>query len=155
MVNILQAIGKLEGLASDQMYTEQKWVTTYLKNIRNEADRQSTSLQVNNKEKLNKNFRSSYKSPWLQCNASNTALTRGKVKVELVVGFCRLGGGEHGAARVEREALTPHFCPRRIYSIQLLVSAVQGRIYPHRRKDPSMWKGKGEGVFDLNISFLL
>jgi hypothetical protein len=58
MVNILQAIGKLEGLASDQMYTEQKWVTTYLKNIRNEADRQSTSLQVNNKEK-NKKFRSS------------------------------------------------------------------------------------------------
>jgi hypothetical protein len=51
MVNILQAIGKLEGLASDQMYTEQKWVTTYLKNIRNEADRQSTSLQVNNIEK--------------------------------------------------------------------------------------------------------
>ncbi len=51
MLNILQAIGKLEGLASDQMYTEQKWVTTYLKNIRNEADRQSTSLQVINIEK--------------------------------------------------------------------------------------------------------
>jgi hypothetical protein len=65
MVNLLQAIGKLEGLASDQMYTEQKWVTTYLKNIRNEADRQSTSLQVNNKGKKNKNFRSSYKRPWL------------------------------------------------------------------------------------------
>jgi hypothetical protein len=51
LLNILQAIGKLEGLASDQMYTEQKWVTTYLKNIRNEADRQSTSLQVINIEK--------------------------------------------------------------------------------------------------------
>jgi len=47
----LQAIGKLEGLASDQMYTEQKWVTTYLKNIRNEADRQSTSLQVSKEMK--------------------------------------------------------------------------------------------------------
>jgi hypothetical protein len=42
----LQAIGKLEGLASDQMYAEQKWMTTYLKNTRNEADRQSASLQV-------------------------------------------------------------------------------------------------------------
>jgi hypothetical protein len=79
-VNILQAIGKLEGLASDQMYTEQKWVTTYLKNIRNEADRQSTSLQVNNIEI--KNYWHSSKSPWLQYNAS-TALTRDKGREEL------------------------------------------------------------------------
>ncbi|XP_023339263.1 uncharacterized protein LOC111709669 [Eurytemora carolleeae] len=43
--NQAKAVGKLEGLASDQMYAEQKWVQSYLKNIRNEADRQSTNLQ--------------------------------------------------------------------------------------------------------------
>jgi hypothetical protein len=60
---ILQAIGKLEGLASDQMYTEQKWVTTYLKNIRNEADRQSTSLQVNNEGKKTRILGAALKAP--------------------------------------------------------------------------------------------
>lgn len=43
--NQAKAIGRLETLAADQMYAEQKWVTSYLKNIRNEADRQSSSLQ--------------------------------------------------------------------------------------------------------------
>ena len=46
IAHIVQAIGKLENLGSEQMYAEQKWMTSYLKNIRNEADRQSSSLQV-------------------------------------------------------------------------------------------------------------
>jgi len=40
-----KAVGKLESLASDQMYAEQAWVTSNLRSIRNQADRQSSSLQ--------------------------------------------------------------------------------------------------------------
>ena len=40
-----QAVTKLENLASDQMYSEQTWMTSYLKSTRNSADRQSSSMQ--------------------------------------------------------------------------------------------------------------
>ena len=41
----LQTVGKLSNLATNQLYAEQKWVTTYLKNARNEADKESTAMQ--------------------------------------------------------------------------------------------------------------
>ena len=42
---IFQTVGKLSNLATNQLYAEQKWVTTYLKNARNEADKESTTMQ--------------------------------------------------------------------------------------------------------------
>eukprot|EP00092_Neocalanus_flemingeri_P004593 GFUD01004944.1.p1 GENE.GFUD01004944.1~~GFUD01004944.1.p1 ORF type:complete len:756 (+),score=168.58 GFUD01004944.1:860-3127(+) len=41
----LKTVGKLSGLATDQLYAEQKWVTGYLKTARNEADKESSSMQ--------------------------------------------------------------------------------------------------------------
>jgi len=41
----LQTVGKLSNLATDQLYAEQKWVTSYLKTARNEADKESTAMQ--------------------------------------------------------------------------------------------------------------
>ena len=41
----IQTVGKLSNLATDQLYAEQKWVTTYLKTARNEADKESTTMQ--------------------------------------------------------------------------------------------------------------
>ena len=38
-------MGKLSNLATDQLYAEQKWVTSYLKTARNEADKESTTMQ--------------------------------------------------------------------------------------------------------------
>ena len=35
----------MSNLATDQLYAEQKWVTGYLKNARNEADKESTTMQ--------------------------------------------------------------------------------------------------------------
>ena len=35
----------MSNLATNQLYAEQKWVTTYLKNARNEADKESTTMQ--------------------------------------------------------------------------------------------------------------
>ena len=45
LCSILQTVGKLSNLATDQLYAEQKWVTGYLKNARNEADKESTTMQ--------------------------------------------------------------------------------------------------------------
>ena len=42
---IFQTVGKLSNLATDQLYAEQKWVTGYLKTARNEADKESTTMQ--------------------------------------------------------------------------------------------------------------
>jgi len=41
----LQTVGKLSSLATDQLYAEQKWVTGYLKTARNEADKESSTMQ--------------------------------------------------------------------------------------------------------------
>jgi len=41
----LQTVGKLSALATDQLYAEQKWVTGYLKTARNEADKESSTMQ--------------------------------------------------------------------------------------------------------------
>jgi len=41
----LRTVGKLSSLATDQLYAEQKWVTGYLKTARNEADKESSSMQ--------------------------------------------------------------------------------------------------------------
>ena len=35
----------MSNLATDQLYAEQKWVTSYLKTARNEADKESTAMQ--------------------------------------------------------------------------------------------------------------
>ena len=43
---VLQTVGKLSNLATDQLYAEQKWVTSYLKTARNEADKESTTMQA-------------------------------------------------------------------------------------------------------------
>ena len=45
LCSIFQTVGKLSNLATDQLYAEQKWVTGYLKNARNEADKESTNMQ--------------------------------------------------------------------------------------------------------------
>ena len=42
---LLQTVGKLSNLATDQLYAEQKWVTSYLKTARNEADKESRVMQ--------------------------------------------------------------------------------------------------------------
>ena len=44
--SVLQTVGKLSNLATDQLYAEQKWVTSYLKTARNEADKESTTMQA-------------------------------------------------------------------------------------------------------------
>lgn len=41
----LKTVGKLSSLATDQLYAEQKWVTGYLKTARNEADKESSTMQ--------------------------------------------------------------------------------------------------------------
>ena len=41
----MQTVGKLSNLATDQLYAEQKWVTSYLKTARNEADKESATMQ--------------------------------------------------------------------------------------------------------------
>ena len=46
MLCVLQTVGKLSNLATDQLYAEQKWVTSYLKTARNEADKESTTMQA-------------------------------------------------------------------------------------------------------------
>ena len=45
-LSVLQTVGKLSNLATDQLYAEQKWVTSYLKTARNEADKESTTMQA-------------------------------------------------------------------------------------------------------------
>ena len=45
LIMMFQTVGKLSNLATNQLYAEQKWVTTYLKNARNEADKESTTMQ--------------------------------------------------------------------------------------------------------------
>ena len=38
-------VSKLSSLATDQLYAEQSWVTGHLKTARNEADKQSGTMQ--------------------------------------------------------------------------------------------------------------
>ena len=53
----LKKVGKLSLLATEQLYAEQKWMTGYLKSVRNEADKQTTKLQA---------FLTKGILPWLQ-----------------------------------------------------------------------------------------